>query len=86
MLTTTSRPVNIHEAKTHLSQLLAEVAEGAEIVIARAGVPIAKLVPIGDDEPGSISRIGFLEGAFKIPADFDTMGSSQITAMFSGEA
>ena len=41
-----SRTVNIHEAKTHLSRLVAEVAAGDEIVIARAGKPVARLVPL----------------------------------------
>ncbi len=39
-----TRSVNVHEAKTHLSRLLDEVANGAEVVIARAGVPCARLV------------------------------------------
>lgn len=38
--------INIHEAKTHLSRLLEQVAEGEEIVIAKAGKPIARLVPL----------------------------------------
>ena len=43
--------VNIHEAKTHLSRLVEEVAAGAEIVIAKNGVPRAKLVPLGSIRP-----------------------------------
>jgi prevent-host-death family protein len=42
-------PVNVHEAKTHFSKLLERVALGEEIVIARAGRPVAKLVPIAPD-------------------------------------
>ena len=46
-----SNPVNIHEAKTHFSQLLARVAQGEEVIIAKAGTPIAKLVPLPASEP-----------------------------------
>lgn len=43
--------VNIHEAKTHLSRLLEQAARGDEVVIAKAGKPIARLVPIAAKEP-----------------------------------
>ena len=46
-----SNPVNIHEAKTHFSKLLERVAQGEEVVIAKAGTPIAKLVPMPSREP-----------------------------------
>ncbi len=53
------RAVNVHEAKTHLSKLLERVSEGEEIVISKAGRPVARLVPVGDRperrEPGSAS-------------------------------
>ena len=54
-----SRIVNVHEAKTHLSRLLEEVEHGGEITIARAGVPCAKLVPL---VKSARREIGFLEG------------------------
>jgi prevent-host-death family protein len=61
--------VNIHEAKTHLSRLLQRVAEGEEVVIARAGIPIAKLIPAG---PEHKSRpMGIDEGKIWIAEDFD---------------
>lgn len=60
--------VNIHEAKTHLSRLLARVETGEEIIIARGGKPIAKLVPI----PGTgARRLGTQAGRFQVPDDFD---------------
>ncbi|HEX6062905.1 MAG TPA: type II toxin-antitoxin system Phd/YefM family antitoxin [Longimicrobiales bacterium] len=60
--------VNVHEAKTHLSRLLARVETGEEIVIARGGKPIAKLVPI----PGTAARqLGTHAGQFEVPEDFD---------------
>jgi prevent-host-death family protein len=62
-----SRIVNIYDAKTNLSKLLADVASGEEIVIARAGEPIAKLTPI----TRSKREIGFAEGMITIADDFD---------------
>jgi len=52
--------VNVHEAKTHLSRLLERVARGEEVVIARAGKPIARLLPLAPVE----RPLGFVEGAF----------------------
>lgn len=60
--------VNIHEAKTQLSQLLRRVAAGEEVVIARSGTPIARLVPF---KQRSKRVIGFDAGLFTVPADFD---------------
>ncbi|NOY92201.1 MAG: type II toxin-antitoxin system Phd/YefM family antitoxin [Deltaproteobacteria bacterium] len=61
--------VNIHEAKTHLSRLLARVQAGEEIVIAKAGRPIARLVPMG------VARdrrtLGRDRGLFEVPDNFD---------------
>lgn len=60
--------VNIHEAKTHLSRLLMRVAQGEEIVIARAGKPIARLVPV---EPKTRRLLGQDKGLFEVPEDFN---------------
>ena len=60
------KTVNVHEAKTHLSRLLESVAEGEEIIIARAGKPVAKLVP-ADDEPPAL--FGFLKGSVIVKDD-----------------
>ena len=64
-----AKTVNIHEAKTNLSQLLARVESGEEIVIARAGRPIARLSAI----PSVLIKrpIGLERGLFKVPDDFD---------------
>jgi prevent-host-death family protein len=61
--------VNIHDAKTHLSKLLARVSLGEEIVIAKAGRPIAKLVPIA--RKGRDRKPGSAEGDFVVPEDFN---------------
>jgi prevent-host-death family protein len=61
--------VNIHEAKTHLSRLLQKVAEGEEVTISRAGVPVAKLIAAG---PKSGSRpLGIDQGRIWMAEDFD---------------
>ena len=61
--------VNIHQAKTQLSRLLAQVAAGEEITIAKAGKPIAKLVPVQATAPKRAK--GLYEGQFTVPDDFD---------------
>jgi prevent-host-death family protein len=72
--------VNIHEAKTHLSRLIAKVAKGESFIIAVAGKPTAKVVPI--EETKSAPRVfGSLEGAFSVPEDFDSMGRKEIEDM-----
>lgn len=61
--------INIHEAKTQFSQLLKRVAAGEEIVIARAGKPVARLVPV---ESQSRRMLGLDEGLFEVPDDFNS--------------
>jgi prevent-host-death family protein len=61
--------VNVHEAKTHLSKLLARVASGEEIVIAKAGTPVAKLVPV--TKTGKTRIFGCARGEFTVPDDFN---------------
>jgi prevent-host-death family protein len=61
-------PVNVHEAKTHLSRLLKRVEAGEEIVIARGGRPVARLVSLKKTVP---REPGHLKGAIRIGDDFD---------------
>lgn len=61
--------VNIHQAKTHLSRLLQRVAAGEEVIIARAGVPVAKL--IAADSQDKSRPMGIDEGKIWIAEDFD---------------
>jgi len=64
-----SSTMNIHEAKTHLSKLIDEVSKGKEIILAKAGKPLVKLVPLEQSKPKRIP--GFLKGKIKFSADFD---------------
>jgi len=78
------KTVNIHEAKTHLSRLVEEAANGEEFIIAKAGKPMVKVVPIVE-APKQKRRIGFLEGQFSVPDDFDTKYATEIEEMFYGK-
>ncbi len=79
------RTVNIHEAKTHLSRLVDRAAKGEPFVIAKAGKPLVKVVPLDTPDAGAVKRLGFLEGQIKVPDDFDTMFADDIEKMFYGE-
>lgn len=79
------RTVNMHEAKTHLSKLVEEAAGGEPFVIAKAGKPMVKVVPLEPETPRKPQRLGFMKGQFKVPADFDTMYAEEIRRMFEGE-
>jgi antitoxin (DNA-binding transcriptional repressor) of toxin-antitoxin stability system len=73
--------VNIHYAKTHLSRLIEEAVKGESFIIAKAGKPMVKVeraAPVHE-------RLGFLEGKFNVPDDFDTMFEKEIEEMFYGE-
>lgn len=80
-----TKQVNIHEAKTHLSRLVDQAAKGEAFIIAKAGKPMVKVVPIGPAAARPIQPIGFLEGQMKVPDDFDTMFQAEIIRMFEGE-
>ncbi len=78
------KQVNLYEAKTHLSQLVKEAAAGREIIIANAGEPMARLMPLAtkskvEREPGR------LKGQIWIAADFDDPLPPDILAAFYGE-
>ncbi|MEE9328395.1 MAG: type II toxin-antitoxin system Phd/YefM family antitoxin [Cocleimonas sp.] len=63
------KQINIHEAKTHLSRLLESIIEGDEVVIAKHGKPIARLIPF-ETKP-TIRKPGALKGEIKMKDDFD---------------
>jgi prevent-host-death family protein len=77
--------VNIHQAKTHLSQLLSRVELGEEITIANRGVPVAKLVPIVTNKLDRRSSMGIDRGLFQVPADFNADLPADLLAAFEGE-
>lgn len=79
------RTVNIHEAKTHLSRLVEQAADGEGFIIAKAGKPMVKVVPLETSEQPGKRRLGFMRGEIKIPDDFDTMFAEDIQAMFEGK-
>ena len=74
--------INIHEAKTHLSRLLEQVAEGEEVIIAKAGKPIARLVPL-DARPKK-RQLGLLKGTLNVPDDFDAPLTDDALTLFEG--
>lgn len=74
--------VNVHEAKTHFSRLLQRVAAGEEITIAKAGVPVARLIPV---EPKAERRkLGIYGDKIWIADDFDAPLPDEILAGFLG--
>jgi len=79
------RTVNMHEAKTHLSRLVERAANGEPFIIAKAGKPLVKVVPLDAPAAGKTRRLGFMKGAFKVPDDFDTMFQAEIEEMFYGK-
>ena len=76
--------VNIHEAKTHLSRLLERVEQGEEIILARAGKPIARLVRF--EQPKRPNRVGGQwRGKIRMSDDFDAPLPEEIEKAFRGE-
>ncbi|MBK1852099.1 type II toxin-antitoxin system prevent-host-death family antitoxin [Marinobacter sp. 1-4A] len=74
--------VNMHEAKTRLSQLVARAVKGEAFIIAKAGKPVVRVTAIEAPETGKQRRIGFMAGEFQVPDDFDRMEQDEITEMF----
>lgn len=75
--------MNIHQAKTHFSQLIEKALNGGEVIIAKAGVPIVKLVPLTVVKQKRLP--GALKGKIKIADDFDAPLSAGILDAFDGE-
>ena len=76
------RQINVHEAKTHLSQLLEDVAQGEQIIIAKAGKPIARLTALETTTPAR--KRGLLKGKIRIASDFDAPLPADLLAAFEG--
>ena len=77
------RQVNIYEAKTQLSKLVLEAAEGEDIIIARAGKPVARLTRITSEHVRR--NLGVLDGQFTIPDDFNRPLPEEILTAFEGQ-
>lgn len=74
--------VNIHEAKTHLSRLVEQAAQGREFVIAKAGKPMVRVVPI--NAVPAVRALGFLAGRGVIEADLKATFAVDVEQMFDG--
>ena len=72
--------VTVHEAKTHLSRLLDDVGAGMEVIIAKAGKPVARLIPITVSVKQK--RLGLLKGKIKIAGDFNAPLADDVLATF----
>jgi prevent-host-death family protein len=79
------RSFNIHEAKTHLSRLVEEVAQGEPFIIAKAGKPMVKVVRIDAPTKKAKRRLGMLKGKIRVPADIKTPFAAEIEEMFYGK-
>jgi prevent-host-death family protein len=78
-----TKSINIHEAKTHLSRLVEQVGAGREFVIAKAGKPLARLVPLA--LPVRTKNLGLLKGKFKVPDNFNVPLHDATLALFERE-
>ncbi|MBN1424225.1 type II toxin-antitoxin system Phd/YefM family antitoxin [Candidatus Fermentibacteria bacterium] len=74
--------VNMHEAKTHLSRLVEEANAGEEVVIAKAGKPMVRLVPTNTMRGRRV--LGWLAGKLEVPEDFDAPLPEEVLADFEG--
>ena len=73
--------VNMHEAKTHLSRLVERAVQGEDVVIARAGRPVARLIAFEDNEP---RKLGAWKGRVWLADDFDEL-PADLLAAFEGD-
>ena len=73
--------VNIHEAKTQLSRFIDKASLGESVIIARAGKPVARLVPLESER--KMRTLGLGKAAFSLPANFDELHREAIKAMFA---
>lgn len=72
--------VNIHDAKTNLSRLIEQVLAGEEIVISKAGKPVARLIPYV--QPTEVRKPGLMKGKIRINSNFDDPLPAEIQDQF----
>jgi prevent-host-death family protein len=75
---------NIHDAKTQFSKLVERAASGEEVVIAKSGRPVARLVRF--QERTKRRKLGMMAGQFSLPDDFDSLGRQEIEQLFEGSS
>ena len=79
------KKVNIHQAKTQLSKLIEDASKGEPFIIAKAGKPVVKVMPLKAPTASQVRRLGFMAGQFTVPDDFDRMNQSEIERLFAGK-
>ncbi len=72
--------VDIREAMKDLSRLVDQAAKGEPFIIAKSGKPMVKVVPL--EQPSGVKRLGFMQGQFTVPDDFDRIGQAEIEEIF----
>jgi prevent-host-death family protein len=80
------KTVNIHEAKTNLSRLVEEAAKGNSFIIAKAGKPMVKVLPLSTEERKGAEKLGFMAGEISMPDDFNSLGAPEIMRLFEGKS
>ena len=80
------KTVNMAEAKAQLSKLVQGAVDGEPFVIAKAGRRLVRVETLREPGATDKSRIGFLEGQFSVPDDFDTVGRAEMEAMFGTDS
>ena len=75
--------INIHEAKTNLSRIVETVFQGSEVILAKAGKPMAKIVPL-QAKKGKI-KFGVLKGKIRVADDFNAPLPANVLALFEGK-
>jgi prevent-host-death family protein len=78
--------INIHEAKTHLSRLVEEAAQGNAFIIAKSGKPMVKVSPLSAEELKGAEKLGFMAGEISAPDDFDSLGAPAVMRLFEGKS
>ena len=76
---------NIQEAKENLSRLVEGAAKGNAFIIAKAGKPMVKVIPLGKEDNEKEDKLGLMAGEIITPDDFDTLGASEILNLFEGK-
>lgn len=74
--------INIHQAKTQLSRLVDQAVNGEAFIIAKSGKPLVTVSRLDAPSSSKAKRLGFMQGQFSVPDDFDRMGAAEIARLF----